>query len=115
MKMYKRGFLSVIVVVALSGCDSELVEENITTIKNTIAYSDTKALGKALFNDTSLSQTRSISCATCHNPEQAFIDSRSSGDIGASLGDDNITYGDRNAPMVTYSSYIPEFGVDEVV
>lgn len=33
-------------------------------------------LGKALFNDTSLSADRHVACASCHRPDDAFSDSR---------------------------------------
>lgn len=73
----------------------------------------TKALlGESLFSDVNLSLNRTQSCATCHNPERAFIDDRldSNGQIGAtSLGDDNLSFGDRNTPTVSYVALIPEF------
>src|SRR5688572_29331216 len=33
-------------------------------------------LGQALFSDENLSLGRTQSCATCHNPEHAFVDDR---------------------------------------
>jgi cytochrome c peroxidase len=74
----------------------------------------TKALlGEALFNDTSLSRNRTMSCATCHNPQQAFIDTRTNATGGAvSLGDDGISLGDRNSPTVTYARFIPPLTQD---
>ena len=117
--------LSLILMLALNGCDtivdtntSSVLDTNITNPVKTVQqnpsinYASKVALGKAFFSDTSLSATRSESCATCHNPDEAFIDNRKSAFIGASLGDDNITYADRNAPMVTYASFIPAFSVD---
>lgn len=69
-----------------------------------------EALGETLFNDSSLSLTRSQSCATCHNPEQGFSDERDNGVHGAvSLGDDGVTLGDRNSQMLTYSAFSPDF------
>lgn len=65
------------------------------------------ALGEALFFDTNLSLNRTQSCATCHNPEHAFIDNRldAEGKVTAfSLGDDGISLGDRNAPTAAYAS-----------
>jgi len=67
-------------------------------------------LGQALFFDSNLSATRNQSCASCHDPEQAFSDSRDNGVSGAvSLGDDGTSLGDRNAPGTTYASLIPDF------
>jgi len=49
------------------------------------------ALGERLFADVNLSLNRSQSCATCHDPEHAFIDPRDNGVGGAvSLGDDSV-------------------------
>ncbi len=69
-------------------------------------------LGEKLYFDKNLSSTRSISCATCHNPLQAFIDNRfdSNPVYGAlSVGDDNTTLGGRNSPTVAYAKFIPDF------
>jgi len=64
--------------------------------------------GRALFFDTRLSLNRTQSCATCHDPARAFIDSRAN-DVGGavSLGDDGHSLGDRNAPSLTYASLTP--------
>lgn len=68
-------------------------------------------LGEALFSDTSLSLTRNQSCASCHNPAQAFMDNRENGVEGAvSLGDNGTSLGIRNTPMASYASQIPSFG-----
>lgn len=82
-----------------------------TSIESSIDYNNTILLGEALFHDTSLSARGSQSCATCHNPSHAFIDDRENSLIGASLGDDGISLADRNAPMVTYSAFIPSFRI----
>lgn len=67
-------------------------------------------LGRTLFFDTNLSINRSQSCASCHDPGQAFSDSRDNGVSGAvSLGDDGVSLGDRNTPGTTYAFLIPEF------
>ena len=58
----------------------------IELLANSISKED---LGKALFFDVNLSKNRTQSCATCHNPEAAFIDDRDNGvSKMASLGDD---------------------------
>lgn len=51
-------------------------------------------LGQALFNDTNLSEDRSVACATCHQEEHAFTDTRSSS-IGV-----GHRRGNRNAPTL---------------
>lgn len=67
-------------------------------------------LGQALFFDTNFSANRTQSCATCHEPGNAFSDARESEVSGAvSLGDDGESLGDRNTPGTTYAFLIPEF------
>lgn len=77
-----------------------------------VVFESMEALGEALFHDTNLSLNRTQSCAVCHDPDHAFIDSRldDNNQIGAvSLGDDGVSLGDRNAPTATYASYVPDF------
>ena len=62
-------------------------------------------LGEALFFDVNLSQNRTQSCASCHDPERGFADPRGA----ASIGDDGVSLGDRNAPTVTYAALAPAF------
>lgn len=65
-------------------------------------------LGQILFFDTNLSKNRSQSCATCHNPDHAFIDDRDSKVDGmVSQGDDLTKFGDRNTPTASYANKIP--------
>ncbi len=63
------------------------------------------ALGEALFFDVGLSKNRTQSCASCHDPDHGFADPRGA----ASIGDDGVSLGDRNAPTVTYAALIPAF------
>lgn len=62
------------------------------------------ALGQTLFLDPNLSFNRTQSCATCHDPDQGFADSRG---LAASLGDDGTSLGDRNAPTAAYGALVP--------
>jgi cytochrome c peroxidase len=67
-------------------------------------------LGRALFFDVNLSQQRTQSCATCHDPARAFTDWRDSGvGAAASLGDDGRSLGDRQAPSLAYAAQAPAF------
>lgn len=71
-------------------------------------------LGQALFFDRNLSAGRNQSCATCHDPDRAFSDSRDNGVSGAaSLGDDGVSLGDRKAPGMTYAFLVPAFHRNE--
>ena len=60
------------------------------------------ALGKTLFNDTSLSKEHTMACATCHIKDKAFTD-------GKKVFDKNQT---RNTPTITYAAYQKSFFMD---
>lgn len=62
-------------------------------------------LGEMLFFDVNLSENRTQSCATCHDPENGFADPRGM----ASIGDDGTSLGDRNAPSASYAAFTPPF------
>ena len=71
-------------------------------------------LGQILFFDKNLSKNRTQSCATCHNPNTGFVDDRDNGvSKMASLGDDEKSLGDRQAPTASYSKFSPPFHFDE--
>ncbi|MDQ2093716.1 cytochrome-c peroxidase [Rhodalgimonas zhirmunskyi] len=71
-------------------------------------------LGELLFFDPSFSKNRSQSCATCHDPDQAFTDGRQTPAFGmVSLGDDGAALGVRNAPTAAYALSAPPFHYDE--
>ena len=93
--------------------DSTTSDDETTTTDTDESIFDTKeALGESLFFDTNLSLNRTMSCATCHTPDQAFVDIRDNGVDGAvSLGDDGESLGDRNAPMASYASFTPDFNL----
>lgn len=59
-------------------------------------------LGKKLFNDTNLSKSGKLSCASCHNPKNAFTDLEAK-----SLGSKGKL--DRNAPTLLYSVYASHY------
>lgn len=113
-------FLTLITMVftACGGsASSDTIAADVTAVQEATAITSDgtvvskSGLGEAFFHDTSLSLTRNQSCATCHTSTQAFIDNRDNGVEGAvSLGDDDVSLGIRNAPMVTYASLIPTFG-----
>ena len=68
-----------------------------------------EALGERLFFDTDLSANRTQACATCHGPDFGFADPRGM----ASLGDDGVSLGDRNAPTAAYAAFSPDFHRDQ--
>lgn len=78
------------------------------------SYDSLEALGEALFFDTNLSVNRTMSCATCHDPDFAFTDPRAT-HVGraVSLGDDGESIGDRNAPTAAYAKFSPSFYIND--
>lgn len=73
-----------------------------------------EALGRILFVDTNLSQNRTQSCATCHSPSTGFADPRDNGVAAmSSMGDDQVSLGDRQAPTASYAMLTPEFHFSE--
>ncbi|MDB5522421.1 MAG: methylamine utilization protein MauG [Rhizobium sp.] len=76
-------------------------------------FASKEELGAALFHDKNLSKNRSQACATCHMPEIGFADRHDTHKGNAvSLGDDAKSFGDRNAPSVTYAAFSPPFHRD---
>lgn len=66
-------------------------------------------LGEKIFHDATLSDPAGQSCASCHSPSRAFADP-----AGAVISPGAAaTFGNRNAPSVIYSMYIPPFGFVE--
>lgn len=63
-------------------------------------------LGKTLFNDPSLSNSNTMSCATCHIKEKAFTDGYKLG-----IGNDG-KHLQRNTPTLTYAVYQKAFFYD---
>lgn len=79
---------------------------------DSLALADKAALGESLFFDVNLSHDRTQACATCHDPDHAFIDGRLNVEgkvAAASTGDDGISIGDRNAPTAAYAAFGPDF------
>lgn len=96
-------------VALLSGCGGSSSDNNNETAR---AFTTKSQLGENLFHDENLSLNRSQSCATCHNPDHAFIDDRQGPDgkrLATSLGDDDVSLGDRNTPTAAYASFSPDF------
>lgn len=93
-------------------CSSLLVACGGESNNSAVAFADKAALGESLFHDVNLSFNRSQSCATCHNPEQGFVDNRLDADNkvrAVSLGDDGTSLGDRNSPSAAYAMFSPLF------
>ena len=87
---------------------------NLTTSLSANESLSEEVLGEILFFDKNLSQNRTQSCATCHNPNAGFADDRENGiSKMASLGDDNKSLGDRQAPTASYAKFSPKFHFDE--
>ncbi len=96
-----------LIVFFTSVLTSQTVDDKYMSEKET-------SLGELLFFDTILSKNKTQSCATCHNPEHAFIDSRKNAVGGAgSLGDDQVSIGNRNTPTTAYAMFSPDFHYDK--
>jgi len=96
----------------LSGCGS-------SSSSSSDELKPSQKLGKLLFFDKNISKTRSTNCATCHDPDHAFIDARyQKSDINQTLfvhgafsvGDDGVSLGGRNSPTASYAMFSPTFG-----
>lgn len=115
----RERYLAVMTVwtFAAAACDGRTNDAG-AELSDLVELDEIAVLGQELFADVNLSLTRSTSCASCHNPEHAFVDARFNL-LGSavSVGDDQSSFGDRNAPTVTYAAFIPEFeaGRDGVV
>ena len=94
---------SLIATTFFLGCSGDSVaEENV----------EKAALGEQLFKSKAFTQN-GMACATCHNLDHAMIDDRTtSKTLGASLGDDGASIGDRNAPTASYAAFAPSFHFD---
>lgn len=100
-------FINLLFLVACS----DSADDNEVTFRSKIK------LGNALFHDKNFSLNRTQSCATCHDPEHGFIDSRlDNGTLGhngliaaVSLGDDSSSLGRRNTPTAGYAAFTPVF------
>jgi len=104
----KQLYTLILLVLLFIGCDKANEPSEAGDEQNQSAQK--VALGAQLFHDNNLSNTRHISCATCHDPEHGYADARSNAIGGAlSLGDDNTSYGGRNAPTASYAQFSPPF------
>ncbi|MDO6681898.1 cytochrome c peroxidase [Oceanobacter sp. 5_MG-2023] len=100
-----KKYSILLLALLLSSCGS-------SSDSSSLAFESKAALGESLFNDTNLSFNRTQSCASCHDADKAFTDSREDDNgltAAVSLGDDDVSLGDRNAPTVLYASLSPEF------
>lgn len=71
-------------------------------------------LGQRLFFDPILSLSKTQSCASCHDPNSAFVDKRNNKSQSAgSLGHNGESIGDRNTPTATYANQTPTFHINK--
>jgi len=123
MMMLKNIILITIITLGLIGCGGDNAYEapnsiNTPTTPTSNNNSElTKAkLGEKLFFEKSISKTQNTSCATCHDPDHAFIDARfTKADVNQSIfingalsvGDDGSALGGRNTPTASYAMFSP--------
>lgn len=74
--------------------------------------SDFEQLGRHLYFDENLSEPSGQSCASCHDPDFAFVDP----DKGLPVSEGVIPgrFGGRNSPMAAYAMYAPTRYFDDV-
>lgn len=72
--------------------------------------SPTAHAGKLAFNDTGLSGSGKLSCATCHDPDHAFAPPNALAVQRGGAQDD--TFGTRAVPSLTYARFTPKFHFD---
>ncbi len=108
--MKKYFILSGVVAAFLVGCALNEPNGELKEVDK-VAQEE---LGQMLFFDPNLSKNRTMSCSTCHDPSNGFVDVRDNG-VGkmASLGDDLKSVGDRQAPTAAYAKFSPPFHYDK--
>lgn len=111
-KMFWLTQKKILILFIVTGIGLYLIEKNSSLqlsakTKNIVSQ---EHLGRMLFFDVNLSKKRNMSCATCHNPEAAFIDDRQNSSKGmVSIGSDNKSFGVRNTPTASYAAFSPQF------
>jgi cytochrome c peroxidase len=109
----RPAFLSIPLVLLLCACSASNGDSNpAATPPTASSMSATAQLGQKIFNDTSLSATGRMSCATCHSPENAFA-APPGGPAVPSGGLNLDTPGFRNAPSLKYLTQNPAFFYDD--
>lgn len=102
LRMTKNWHLAILCLTSIS----------MPSIANT-DHNELIDLGRMLYFDVNLSNNRTQSCATCHDPSVGFVDPRDNEVNGmASLGDNQHSFGSRHAPAVAYASFSPDFHFD---
>ena len=117
MKNYKRkviGFqlnLILILIVLISflftSCKKEIIIKPLVKLDTSLESKIN--LGKLIFTDEGLSNPEGQSCASCHSEQTAFSDPMHS---IVSPGIVDGLFGNRNAPSIKYSQFIPRLTYD---
>ncbi|HMN38032.1 MAG TPA: cytochrome c peroxidase [Hyphomicrobium sp.] len=96
-------FIAVLALVSL-----KFTQQQTVAADQQSTLSPLEQLGAELFVDVNLSLNRKQACATCHDPDHAFADPRTSkAGRAVSTGDDGQSIGDRNAPTLSYAHLTP--------
>lgn len=113
MKTPNPLLMSLFVSLAISACapnPSASSNESSQSKKKNKRSTELALLGEKIFNDNRLSEPQGMSCASCHNPSQAFTGNNGSSIDAVSAGALPNTFGDRNSPTAKYAQFSPEFG-----
>lgn len=107
-----RVLYLILLITSLPGCIQTKKNKSRDSTSDVPLLNSKFLLGERIFSDENLSLDRTMSCATCHNPDHAFIDTRENNfNSAVSFGQDGIVLGDRNSPTITYASFIPNFSL----
>lgn len=77
------------------------------------ALSPQEQLGHKLFEDTTLSEPKGVSCASCHDPRRAFQGNNGSPIAAVAKGSLPGSIGTRNVPTLMYMAFSPAFSIAE--
>jgi cytochrome c peroxidase len=89
------------------------VASNVVSLLNDgVSAAAFRALGKEIFFDTNLSDPVGQACASCHDPATGFADPDHDAISRGAVPD---VFGNRNAPMASYASFIPPFGFNDEI
>ena len=111
MRTYKITITCCLLLLVIISASIIVTSCNKTTGTITVVPSQKVQLGKLIFFDKTLSNPVGQSCSSCHSASTAFSDPTHS---TVSAGSVTGLFGNRNAPVATYASFIPPFHYDNI-
>ena len=99
------GLIALASLVSLSGCGASTSTDSATSQATESNMTPAAALGEQIFKDLNLSEPSGRACASCHDVSKAHA-SNNTVEPGAVAG----RFGFRNAPLLRYLKFAPDFG-----